>query len=95
MINDYLNSLDSDLATLKTNIETMGVPTVFSDNFTTLAPKVLQIPTGGGSDLKTEMQLIDTVCGLYIYPQRPYSAADYTDAEVQRVQNLCDILGRR
>ena len=43
----YLNSLDNDRDTLAANLTTMGIQASSSETFTTLVPKVLNIPTGG------------------------------------------------
>ena len=42
----YLTSLQNDMATLKTNVQAKGVEVTESDNFTSLASKVAQIPSG-------------------------------------------------
>lgn len=48
-IDDYIDQLKSDRADLVTNLETMGVEDIPSDEtFTELVPRVLTIPTGGG-----------------------------------------------
>ena len=46
-----LESLQSDLSTLKTNVAAKGVEVTESDNFTTLAAKVANIPSGGATDI--------------------------------------------
>lgn len=45
----YLTALDRDRDALAANLTTKGVPASSSETFTTLVPKVLDIPSGGGS----------------------------------------------
>lgn len=47
---DYLESLQNDMQTLKTNVEAKGVEVSDSDNFTTLANKVADIKSGSSRD---------------------------------------------
>ena len=44
----YLTALDRDRDALAANLTTKGVPASSSETFTTLVPKVLDIPSGGG-----------------------------------------------
>lgn len=44
----YLTALDRDRDALAANLTTKGVPASSSETFTTLVPKVLNIPSGGG-----------------------------------------------
>lgn len=53
----YLNSLDNDRDTLAANLTTMGVQASSSETFTSLVPKVLTIPTGGGMEMKDSVTL--------------------------------------
>ena len=46
----YLTALDRDRDALAANLVTKGVQASSSETFTTLVPKVLNIPSGGGSD---------------------------------------------
>lgn len=46
-----LESLQNDMATLKTNVAAKGVEVSEEDNFTTLAAKVANIPSGGATDI--------------------------------------------
>lgn len=48
----YLTALDRDRDALAVNLTTKGVPASSSETFTTLVPKVLDIPSGGGSGIK-------------------------------------------
>ena len=47
----YLNSLDNDRDTLAANLTAKGVQASSSETFTTLVPKVLTIPSGGGAEI--------------------------------------------
>lgn len=46
---DYLTQLQTDMATLKTNVASKGVAVSENDNFTTLSSKVADIQQGGSS----------------------------------------------
>ena len=48
----YLTALDRDRDALAVNLTTKGVPASSSETFTTLVPKVLDIPSGGGSGIE-------------------------------------------
>lgn len=50
----YLTALDRDRDALAANLTTKGVPASSSETFTTLVPKVLDIPSGGGGGIKWE-----------------------------------------
>ena len=54
---DYLESLQNDMQTLKTNVAEKGVAVDDNDNFTTLSAKVSQI--SGGGDEPTFTGLVD------------------------------------
>jgi len=47
----YLTALDRDRDALAANLTTKGVPASSSETFTTLVPKVLDIPSGGGGSI--------------------------------------------
>lgn len=49
-IDQYITQLNTDKETLVDNLVTKGVEASDSETFTTLAPKVLDIQTGGGID---------------------------------------------
>lgn len=48
----YLTALDRDRDALAANLTTKGVPASSSETFTTLVPKVLNIPSGGGTEMQ-------------------------------------------
>ena len=48
-IDDFKSQYDSDKALIRTNLATMGVSSQSSDSLTTLAGKILQVPSGGGA----------------------------------------------
>lgn len=50
----YLTALDRDRDALAANLTTKGVPASSSETFTTLVPKVLDIPSGGGGEVEWE-----------------------------------------
>jgi len=52
---DYLESLQNDMQTLKTNVAEKGVAVDDNDNFTTLSAKVSQISGGGDEPTFTNM----------------------------------------
>ncbi|MBO7615073.1 MAG: BspA family leucine-rich repeat surface protein [Bacilli bacterium] len=66
---DYLNQLVQDLQDIRNNINIKGVPTDNSDTFTSLAPKILNIPQGGGGDRNiykvSSIQERDALYGLH------------------------------
>ena len=53
----YLTALDRDRDALAVNLTTKGVPASSSETFTTLVPKVLDIPSGGGSGIKWDSSI--------------------------------------
>lgn len=58
----YLTALDRDRDALAANLTTKGVPASSSETFTTLVPKVLNIPSGGGGgDIEWNTTTIATV----------------------------------
>ena len=50
----YLTALDRDRDALAANLTTKGVPASSSETFTTLVPKVLDIPSGGGGGVNIQ-----------------------------------------
>lgn len=48
----YLTALDRDRDALAANLTTKGVPASSSETFTTLVPKVLNIPSGEGNEIE-------------------------------------------
>ena len=57
---DYINSLKADKQTLVNNLVTKGVSASNEETFTTLAPKVLNIDSGGG-DPNKKVFMTDTI----------------------------------
>lgn len=49
-VSSYLSSLQSDKANLIENLKAKGVKATSDETFTSLVPKVLDIPSGGGGD---------------------------------------------
>lgn len=64
---DYLESLQNDMQTLKTNVEAKGVEVSDSDNFTTLSSKVADISVGRWQDYFNEKPInIDNTLNSWI-----------------------------
>ena len=57
----YLTALDRDRDALAANLTTKGVPASSSETFTTLVPKVLDIPSGGGGDIEWNTATVTTL----------------------------------
>ena len=86
---DYLTQLVKDVETVRTNLNAQGVTTESTETLTTLAPKINSI----SQDLSTAtyMQLFD-LFELY-NNNRPINEQDYTSNEVNKVDELINILG--
>ena len=87
---DYLTQLVKDVEAVRTNLNAQGVTTESTETLTTLAPKISSI----SQDLSTAvyMQLYDLVeC---IEGHALYDANNYTEEEINKVDNLLELLGR-
>ena len=63
---DYLNQLEQDRQDLVDNLETKGITGLSGDEtFTELVPEVLNIPSGGGGVLPTNLRHIQVGDNLY------------------------------
>lgn len=63
--------------------------TIVADNFPT---EIANIPSGGEEDLEEEMRILDLQYML-THAYRPYSENDYTQAEIDKVDDLLNKLG--
>lgn len=86
---DYLTQLVKDVETVRTNLNAQGVITEPTETLTTLATKIGDI----GEDLGTVvyMRLFDIV--ELFNNHRRINESDYTAEEVEKVDELINILG--
>lgn len=89
---DYINSLYKDRANIVKNLNEKGVEASADETFTQLAPKILDIGTGGGIYLKNtieEMEAIDSpnegdICLVYTKKQiHPLETSKFTKAIIR------------
>lgn len=89
---DYIDSLYNDRANIVKNLNEKGVEASANETFTQLAPKILNISTGGGIYLKNtveEMEAIDSpsegdICLVYTKKQiHPLETSKFTKAIIR------------
>lgn len=89
---DYIDSLYNDRANIVKNLNEKGVEASADETFTQLAPKILNIGTGGGIYLKNtveEMEAIDSpsegdICLVYTKEQiHPLETSKFTKAIIR------------